>query len=273
MTTQKNISRAGFTLIELLVVIAIIAILASLLLPALSRARDFMKLSACSNNLRQIGLALHSYSDDGNGYLPCIRTYAMGWDSALAPDYIAVKYSAAGPFSSLCWRKGQVAQPFICPGACSPEESPSGPGTFRDYFGTAVGPYSSGLYAPTYVNGPSYEVAGATASTYMGGWLIGTPYAGDVSEQYRPLLKVNPSSAIMGESNYMRSDGGGIVANHNCYIDALSVGSYGSFAGPAYNFHKTRANFLFGDAHVKSYVYTPSLQFHTAEKAIVWTPK
>ena len=73
MKTHTRRSR-GFTLIELLVVIAIIAILIALLLPAVQQAREAARRSACKNNLKQFGLALHNYHDTHSIYPPsCIN--------------------------------------------------------------------------------------------------------------------------------------------------------------------------------------------------------
>ena len=63
--------RSGLTLVELLVVIAIIGVLIALLIPAVQAAREAARRAKCANNLRQLGLAIHSYHDEHGALPPC----------------------------------------------------------------------------------------------------------------------------------------------------------------------------------------------------------
>ncbi|MDP3980020.1 MAG: prepilin-type N-terminal cleavage/methylation domain-containing protein [Chlamydiota bacterium] len=87
MKNIKKIKLQGFTLIELLVTVAIIAILASLLLPALSRARQKAQQAKCISNLKNLSMSVHHYSIDYHERFPIQGTGASGKES-LALLYI-----------------------------------------------------------------------------------------------------------------------------------------------------------------------------------------
>jgi len=163
--------RSGFTLVELLVVIAIIGILIALLLPAVQAAREAARRSQCSNNLKQLGLALHNYHDSfkcfPSGWLnkPAGGNYNLwGWSALVLPyveqaalheqldvgdvslEDLATAYAATSGNPQNLLVLSQPVAAFRCPSDDGPESN-----AVRDQFPWSAGADTGRLATSNYV--------------------------------------------------------------------------------------------------------------------------
>ena len=94
----SHFSNRGFTLVELLVVIGIISVLISILMPALSKARQQANLISCQSNLRQIGLLIQTYSAENKGYTPLVADQINFTHFADVLSVMSTRIYASTPF-------------------------------------------------------------------------------------------------------------------------------------------------------------------------------
>ena len=148
---MSRAKRSGFALIELLVVIAIIAILIGLLVPAVQKVREAAARTQCTNNLKQIGLSIHSYQD-GVKQLPPIGNYvynnAAGYQSFwyyLLPYIEQQQMYSRAINTGACWGGGNQTAPVSV--YCCPSDPTLTNGLCA---GGTTGGWSGASYAPNY---------------------------------------------------------------------------------------------------------------------------
>jgi len=255
-----------FTLIELLVVIAIIAILASMLLPALNKARETAKKIICTNNMKQLGFGIVSYADSNYGYIP---DGYLGRYGAFIWSYVMSKHLDASQSSIgtlVIDNKMAEKTPFFCPKGLPPSRSSLW------VAGTAESYRSAPNYIATGYMWASAKNPGITSP----GWLIWHNNGWTSLSYSRLMSKVRAGSAIMGEGAYQTTDAAVFnKTGHSTTLGESSWANWGnliqSTAGSTWENHVGTGNFLFIDGHVKNVKYNGN-PFYQTDPNTAWQP-
>jgi prepilin-type N-terminal cleavage/methylation domain-containing protein/prepilin-type processing-associated H-X9-DG protein len=209
MNRNRLPSRGGFTLIELLVVIAIIAVLVGLLLPAVQKVREAAARMSCTNNLKQMGLALHSYHD-ANGKFPWGHQdstfFSLPWATYILP-YIE-QQSLYNMFNTALNFNDPVNQGTASQARVSVYCCPSSPSNGKVFTDTWTAPNEIGENLSWTVSASDYVVTGGVQGGYRGKFY--NPYPGNIDGVMQDNRTLKITDITDGSSNtFLVGENGG----------------------------------------------------------------
>lgn len=266
--TGVKTRRGGFTLIELLVVIAIIALLVSILLPSLNRAKELARDAVCKSNLRSLGQMIQMYATDGDGRFPIVGEYYFTSagnryiDRQGEPWYYLIM-KAAGDISDVEDLPNRTPNSISeapssllnCPTNDLPKNYVNYPGSGWDTaarhwtdYGLVIAGMDEGMGTGWYWGGTANNASWRDDPDHVGSYALS-----DATHAQ--------ATAIIGET--------GDASGGSHYIQATGLGRVYELAGPHSNSKDAYySNFVYADGHAGKEIVVPDASPYPVEDGL-----